>query len=213
VEDLARLRAKFAADPGAHGIELAWALVNWPAGVSANRARAAAAQAEAIGALRAVAGSHLGARATARQDLVYFLSNYAHMLCSAPAATPDMLAAALDAATEAVSIQRGILKGLERSDLPVRQDEVQDAHDTLVVALIASATSATACGQISEARESLDEASGSARRGRAPLVAETLSAIRELRKRVNPLRLLPPVEASAPCPSAPHGPSKTPAMG
>jgi len=198
VEDLVRLRAKFAADARAHGIELAWALVKWPPGVPANRGRAVAAQAEAISALRAVADSPLGAGATARQDLVYFLSNYAHMRCSAPSATPDMLATALDAATEAVSIQHGILEGLERSDLPVRQEEIQDAHDTLVVALVALATASLECGQVTQARAALDEATQSARRGRAPVVAETLSAIRELRKQVNPLRLLPPVEASAP---------------
>lgn len=206
MEDLARLRANFAANPAAHGIELAWAVVNGPVGAPANSGRAIAAHAEAISALRAVADSHVAARATARQDLVYLLSSFAHTVCSGSAATPDKLAEALDAATEAVSIQRAILNGLERSAFPVHQSDMQDAHDTLVVALIALATSATACGQIPEARDALHEAWERAQGGLAPFATEALNAIHELRKQVNPLRLLPSTAGrSRPKPGTLHG--------
>ena len=191
MEDLDRLRASYAADPGAYGIALAWELAKWPRGGPALRERAAEFQAEAIRALRAAAASGPAVSATARQDLVYFLSNYAHMLCTLPAAAPEAFATALGAATEAVALQRAILSRLLRSGLPVRDENVQDAHDTLVLALIAVATAAIVCGQTSDARATLDEASDSALKGREPWLDETLAVIGEIRKRANPLRLVP----------------------
>lgn len=192
MEAITELREAFARDPGSHGIDLGWALAGWLGGPRASRARAVSVQAEAIAALRSAAIHNTAAAHVARQDQVFFLTNFAHMIATAPDASPGALADALAATDEAVDIQRGILAALLQADLPVHPGAVSEAYELLSDALRCVAITRLATGLVSSARTALDEATECTRLGPAAVADEGFHEIAALRRQANPLRVVPP---------------------